>query len=45
MRESHERCEPMIHMDARHKLSQEFQALYDELEAMQAGAAKKRKRG
>jgi chromosome partitioning protein len=46
VRESHERRLPMIHMDARHKLSQEFEALYAELEEAQAGgAAKKRKRG
>lgn len=45
VRESHERRLPMIHMDARHKLSQEFEALFDELEAAQASAAKKRKRG
>ncbi|MBI1890457.1 MAG: ParA family protein [Burkholderiales bacterium] len=32
IRESHELNLPMIHMDARHKLSQEFVALFDELE-------------
>ncbi|MBV8467109.1 MAG: ParA family protein [Burkholderiales bacterium] len=31
IRESHERGLPMIHLDARHKLSQEFRSLYDEL--------------
>ncbi|MFA9215654.1 MAG: ParA family protein [Sphingomonadaceae bacterium] len=31
IRESHERNLPMIHLDARHKLSQEFLALYQEL--------------
>ncbi|GAB2863143.1 ParA family protein [Pseudoduganella ginsengisoli] len=43
VRESHERRLPMIHMDARHKLSQEFEALFDELQAAQARASKKRK--
>ena len=33
IRESHERNLPMIHMDARHKLSQEFVSLYEELQA------------
>ncbi len=33
IRESHELNLPMIHMDARHKVSQEFIALYEELEA------------
>ncbi|HEY9104912.1 ParA family protein [Chitinimonas sp.] len=33
IRESHERGLPMIHLDARHKLSQEFLALYQELQA------------
>lgn len=32
IRESHERCLPMIHLEARHKLSQEFLALYGELQ-------------
>ena len=45
VRESHERRLPMIHLDARHKLAQEFEALYDELETAQAAAQKKRKRG
>ena len=31
--ESHERNLPMIHLDRSHKLSQEFLALYDELQA------------
>lgn len=31
IRESHERGLPMVHLDARHKLSQEFLALYQEL--------------
>ncbi|MBV8656653.1 MAG: ParA family protein [Burkholderiales bacterium] len=31
IKESHERGLPMIHLDARHKLSQEFVALYHEL--------------
>ncbi|MES2148784.1 MAG: ParA family protein [Pseudomonadota bacterium] len=48
IRESHDRCLPMIHMDGRHKLSQEFVALYAELQALQRGAgkaAKNRKAG
>lgn len=31
IRESHEQSKPMIHLDARHKLSQEFIALHDSL--------------
>ncbi|MBI2373824.1 MAG: ParA family protein [Deltaproteobacteria bacterium] len=31
MRESHDRSEPLIHMDPKHKLSKEFVKLYDEL--------------
>ena len=45
VRESHERCLPMIHLDSRHKLSQEFLALYEELEFAQQNQAKERKRG
>jgi chromosome partitioning protein len=45
VRESHERCLPMIHLDSRHKLSQEFLALYEELEFAQQNQAKVRKRG
>jgi chromosome partitioning protein len=33
IRESHDRSLPMIHLDARHKLSLEFLALYQELQA------------
>jgi chromosome partitioning protein len=33
VRESHERRLPMIHLDARHKLSLEFMALYEELQS------------
>ncbi|MEJ2515242.1 MAG: ParA family protein [Gammaproteobacteria bacterium] len=32
MRESHEQCMPLVHLAPRHKLTQEFLALYDELE-------------
>ncbi|MFP4474301.1 MAG: ParA family protein [Desulfatibacillaceae bacterium] len=32
IKESHDRCQPMIHMDPRHKLSDEFTALYRRLE-------------
>jgi chromosome partitioning protein len=31
MRESHEQCMPLIHLAPRHKLTAEFEALYDEL--------------
>ena len=31
IRESHERSRPMIHLDPRHKLTREFEALYDAL--------------
>lgn len=31
IRESHNQCLPMIHLDKNHKLSNEFSALYDEL--------------
>lgn len=33
IRESHERCLPIIHLDARHKLSNEYVALYEEMQA------------
>lgn len=33
IRESHDRNLPMIHLDARHKMSQEFLALYGELQS------------
>jgi len=39
IKESHERAVPMIHLDPRHKLTQEFVALYENLEA------KKKKKG
>jgi chromosome partitioning protein len=32
MRESHDQCVPLIHLAPRHKLTEEFVALYDELE-------------
>lgn len=35
IRESHERCLPMIHLDPRHKLTLEFVALYEELQKAQ----------
>ena len=31
IKESHEQAKPMIHLDAKHKLSQEFIALHDSL--------------
>ena len=33
IRESHSQALPMIHLDPRHKLSREFEALYDLLTA------------
>lgn len=33
MRESHEQGKPLVHLDPSHKLTQAFQALFDELEA------------
>ena len=33
MRESHEQNRPLVHLDPSHKLTQAFQALYDDLEA------------
>jgi chromosome partitioning protein len=46
IKESHQQAKPMIHLDRRHKLAQEFSALYDELEkaakARSKVAAKKR---
>jgi len=33
IRESHERALPMLHLDPRHKLTQEFEALYGLLAA------------
>lgn len=39
IRESHELGLPMIHLDTRHKLSQEFLALYHELQAQALRAA------
>jgi chromosome partitioning protein len=33
IKESHERALPMVHLDARHKLTQEFIALHDALQA------------
>lgn len=33
IKESHQQSKPMLHLDARHKLAQEFEGLYDELTA------------
>ena len=44
VRESHQRALPMIHLDARHKVAQEFEALYDELESARGAASLKKKR-
>ena len=40
IRESHQHSLPMIHLDPRHKLSQEFVALFDELEAVRKAQQK-----
>ena len=42
IKESHEQARPMIHLDARHKLTQELLALYD---GLQPAAALKRRPG
>ncbi|HQR04163.1 MAG: ParA family protein [Proteobacteria bacterium] len=42
IKESHQEARPMIHLDRSHKLTREFEALYDELSA---GAGKRGKRG
>jgi chromosome partitioning protein len=45
IRESHERSLPMIHLDARHKLTGEFLALFQELQAgKETGKARQRLR-
>lgn len=33
MRESHQACLPLVHLDARHKLSRQFVELHDLLDA------------
>jgi chromosome partitioning protein len=43
IKESHEQARPMIHLDPRHKLTQEFVALYEALTAPPR-AAKRRGR-
>ncbi|MCH9698765.1 MAG: ParA family protein [Gammaproteobacteria bacterium] len=35
IRESHSACQPMIHFSPKHKITAEYQALYDELQAIQ----------
>ncbi|MCX7169089.1 MAG: ParA family protein, partial [Proteobacteria bacterium] len=44
IKESHQQAKPMIHLDARHKLAQEYAALYAELAAAQKAAARARAR-
>jgi len=44
IKESHQQAKPMIHLDPRHKLAQEFVTLYAELAAPQKRAAKSRTR-
>jgi chromosome partitioning protein len=41
IKESHEQARPMVHLDARHKLTLEFEALYDTLSAPAKPEAKK----
>jgi hypothetical protein len=33
MRESHEKAKPLVHLYAKHRLTQEFEALLQELES------------
>lgn len=40
IKESHQQAQPMIHLDPRHKLAQEYATLYGELEAARKTAAK-----
>lgn len=40
IKESHQQAKPMIHLDPRHKLSEEFNALYNELARTQKSVAK-----
>ena len=40
IKESHQQAKPMIHLDKSHKLTQEFSALFDELDAAQKARAK-----
>jgi chromosome partitioning protein len=42
VKESHERALPMIHLDARHKLTQEFVALHAALSSARPGKRKAR---
>lgn len=44
IRESHEQAKPMIHLDPRHKLAQEFVALHEELARRRGEAAPARRR-
>jgi len=44
IKESHQQSKPMIHLDPRHKLAQEFSALYGELAAAKKAAAKAKAR-
>jgi chromosome partitioning protein len=44
IKESHQQARPMIHLDRGHKLTLEFTALYEELEAARRGAAAAAKR-
>jgi chromosome partitioning protein len=40
IKESHQQAKPMIHLDRGHKVTQEFSALFDELEAAKKARAK-----
>jgi chromosome partitioning protein len=43
IKESHRQAKPMIHLDARHKLSDEFQRLFDALEQARQPAKQKKR--
>jgi chromosome partitioning protein len=45
VKESHDRALPLVHLDARHKLTQEYLALHDTLEAALAPAPAVKRRG
>ncbi len=45
IKESHQRALPMIHLDRQHKLTGEYVALFDALEAARKSAAKARSKG
>ncbi len=42
IKESHQQAKPMIHLDARHKVTSEFERLYDTLQGKRKGARQKK---